>query len=191
MPSNGWFPPSKCVWSDHNYAPDIYPIAKCYSGLEKFFVQYLKVPFPTLNSQIKELQILCSDQPDMPEKFSDVKNLIKEIDVWRPQSHDVKDLLDKTIIPVIDVHGREQLVKPKDKFAIVDRQTYGEIFAGIVSVLAISLEEMCSFRNFLSALGLETRCMSELACETSDVNNAYADAVISQDFRKRAFALLR
>jgi hypothetical protein len=191
VPSNGWHSPSKCVWNDHNYVPEVFPIANHYSGLKKFFVRNMKVPSHTLPSQIKELQILCGSQQDASEKVSNVINLIKEISIWKPQSQDVQELLDKAIIPVIDKHGRKQLVRPQDKFAIVDRQKYGDLFSEKVSLLAISLEELNSFRNFLSALGLETHYMSELACEISDTNNATADAIISQDFRKRALALLR
>ena len=191
MPSQGWHSPSRCVWSDHTFKREVYPIAHHYPDLQHFFVEHLGVPYPTVHSQVEELQDLCNSQKGMPEKISDIKTLIKEINVYKPQCQNLRELLNKPVIPVIDTNGREQLVRPKDTFAIVDRQKYGKLFQGKVSVLAVPLEELRHFRYFLSALGLETRYMSNLAHKTTDAKNAFSDGTISKDFRDRALALVR
>ena len=145
---------------------------------------------PTLQSQIKELQILCSKQ-EVLAKFSEVSTLIKEINLWNPKSIDVQKLLDKKVLPVKDQHGRAALLQPRDAFAIGDRQKYNEMFAGKVAMLAIPLEEIRSVRNFLSALGLDNRYISRLVSEASEVRNAVVDDALSRDFRQRAYALVR
>ena len=127
----------------------------------------------------------------MSEKFSNVKVLIKEINARNPQSQHVEGLLGQKIIPIIDTHGQECLVKPTETFVIVDRERYCNMFNKSVAVLAVPFEELRSIRNFLVALDLEERYVSCLAHETSEAKNAFPDAAISQDFRKRAIALVR
>ena len=191
MPSKGWNPPSKCVWSDHNFSPEILPVSHHYKNLKTFFVRQLGVPSPTLGSQVEELQILCSSQKKMSEKFPNVKTLIKEINLWEPRHRDLEVLLNKKVVPIIDEHGREQLIQPKGTFAIVDHQKYGDLFSRKVPVFAMSFEELVSVRNFLIALGLDTRHMSRLARETSNAKNSFKDKVLSEQLRERALALIR
>ena len=190
MPPNEWLTPSDCIWSDHTYIPGRYPIAGHYPGLKVFFVKQLKVQSPSLQSQIEELQILCSKQ-DSSSMFSQVRMLLKEISLWKPNNHDVQGILDSTVVPVKDEYGSEKLLRPRDIFAIGDRQNYNTMFSGKIAMLAIPLGEIRSVRIFLSALGLDNRYMSRLASETSKVENAVEDAALSRDFRQRAFALVR
>ena len=191
MPFEGWQPPSRCVWTDHTYVSGIFPIAHHYPELKTFFVKNLKVPSPTLQSQLKELQILCGNQNSATDKFSSVKNLIKEINHWEPQTQDMQVLLGKSVIPIVDEHGREHLAKPEDPFAVVDHQKYGDMFSAKVAVLAIPFEQLSSVRKVLVALGLDKRYMTRLACEISEAKNSCEDKVLSERLRKRAFALVR
>ena len=116
---------------------------------------------------------------------------MKEINNWKPKSGGVQALLNENIIPVTDEHGRRILLKPKDTFAIMDRQKYGAMFAGKVATLAIPLDELRTVRTLLSALELDNRYVSRLVNETSKVENAVRDAALTRDFRQRAYSLLR
>ena len=150
----------------------------------------LKVQSPSLQSQIQELQNLCSRQ-DVSDKFFQVTALIKEISSLNPSSVNMHGILHSTIIPVKDEHGYEKLLRPIETFAIGDRQQYVTIFTGKIAILAIPLEKLRDVRNFLSALGLENRYMSRLVHETSKVANAPQDFALSRDFRQRAYSLVR
>jgi len=152
-------------------------------------VERLGVDMPTLEIHIEELQILCDNATDVP--FEQIKGLIREINLWNPVKNNVQELRGKKILPVNDINGHKSLMRPKDTFAIVDRQKYGDIFTGQVATLDFALGEVRSIKTFLSALGLDNRYMSHLANETSKVGDAVEEPTLSEDFRRRAYALVR
>lgn len=144
---------------------------------------------PTLEIHVEELLSLCNNATNIP--FEQIKGLIREIDLWKPVDNNVQELKDKHVLPVNDKHGRKKLMTPNDTFAIVDRQKYGDIFTRKVASLDFALEEVRSIKTFLSALGLNNRYMSHLANETSEVGDAVEEVTLSEDFRRRAYALVR
>ena len=167
----------------------MFPIGAQYPDLREVFVERLGVDLPTLELYVEELQNLCNNAIDVP--FEQIKGLIREISLWKPVENDVQELKDNDILPANDKHGHKVLLSPMDTFAIIDRQKYGDIFAEKVATLDFTLDEIRSIKPFLSALGLDDRYTSHLANETSGVGDAIEDMTLSEDFRRRAYALVR
>ena len=189
LPQKEWHSQFECLWSESTHISGKFPIAAQYPDLRDFFVERLGVKMPTLEIHIEELQILCNNATDVP--VEQIKGLLKEINLWQPVENNVQELRDKKILPAKTKHGRKILMSPMDTFAIVDRQKYGDIFTKKVATLDFTLEEIRSIKTFLSALGLDNRYVSHLANETSKVEDAMEGVILSEDFRRRAYALVR
>ena len=172
----------------HSYAWKV-PYCSAVSRPARFLCGTAGSKVPTLEIHIEELQILCNNATEIP--FEQIKGLIREISLWKPVENNVQELRDKKILPANSKHGRKILMSPMDTFTIVDRRKYGEIFTGKVAILDFALEEIRSIKTFLSALGLDDRYMSRLANETSEAEDAVEEVTLSEDFRRRAYALVR
>ena len=120
-----------------------------------------------------------------------IKDLFKELNSFGPCAPALDQLKWAPVIPVKGTDGLVRLVKATDAFAIVDRVHYTKLFANKIPMMDYSREEIHKLESFISALGLEGRCISQLVQERSMVNGASSDVVLSNRIKRRAYSIFR
>ncbi len=140
LPAAKWYPPSACLWTADTRISRKATIADEYAGLEDFFVKYLGVKKPSVDTYIEELELLISNH-DAPS-ITRARNLIKKIGSWRPQQPALKVLHRLKFLPVRGLDGVVTLNCVMDNFAIVDRKNYGDALRGTIPALDFSIEEV-------------------------------------------------
>lgn len=184
-----WHPPSSCLWAYDTRISGKFAIASAYSELREFFVNNLKVEEPNIAMYVQELKLLADGAKKPP--ITAVKEMIKEINSYRPQQGALDALEASPVLPVKNTDGLINLKSSTDVFAIVDRDEYEKLFRYRVAVLDCTLEEAHALRPFISAMGLEGRFMSENVSEATTVNVSSRISRVSQDVKEKAYALFR
>lgn len=184
-----WYKPSSCLWTSDTQISGQLGIREQYVGLEDFFIRYLGVEEPTIDTYIKELKLLTlgDDSPSITK----VKSFIKEIGSRKPQQPILEPLKSYEFLPVRGFDGILTLKCVADDFVIVDRKHYGDAFRGIIPILDFSIEEVHNLAALILALGLADRYLSKAVRESSTVNSSYLDLVQSEEMRHKAYALFR
>jgi len=145
------------------------------------------VPKPNLNMHIQALKELANGNTAIEE----IKDTIRKISLMEPSRDALVDLHTSKIFPVKFPDGRIRLESIRTDFAIIDRFEYGVAFEGKVSVLNCTLEEVQEYRSFLLPLGLGGRYMSKIIEEKSMVTGGDLHPRLSNEFRRKAYALFR
>ena len=184
-----WYSPSSCLWTHDTRISDKAAIAAQYPDLEDFFVRCLEVEEPDINTYVKELENLVADNSN--PSIDTVKGLIERINSMGPRPGSLKDLQTLYILPVKAVNGHIRLQKTTDVFSIIDRRELEELFSSQVPVLNYTQEEAHELKPFISAMGLDNRCMSRIVRETSDANVASRHSTLSGSMRKKAYLIFR
>lgn len=76
-------------------------------------------------------------------------------------------------------------------FSIVDRQDYGEIFVGQLTLLNLSLEEVHSLKYLLHELDLADRYMSTTLQEDTRTTDGRLQKRLTTNLRNKAYAVAR
>lgn len=184
-----WHKPSSCLWTDDTRLSGKVALLGHYSDLQAFFVQRLGVEEPGIDTYIDELQsLVVSDESPSVEK---VKDLIKQINSFRPGKGALDKLKPYGFLPVQGTDGTTSLKTALDLFAISDRSAYASEFKGKVAVLDFGIEEVRDLRQTIEALHFEHRYMSQLVEEVTTVKDSSKEATLSDSVQRRAYALLR
>ena len=145
------------------------------------------MPKPNLDMHIQALKELADGNASIEE----IKDAIRKISLMEPSRDALVDLQASKILPVKFPDGRTRLESIRTDFAIIDRFEYGVAFEGKVSVLNCTLEEVREYRSFLLPLGLGGRYMSKIVEEKSMVTGGDLHPRLSDEFRRKAYALFR
>lgn len=188
--TNNWHPPSACIWADDEVQmPGKVSIKTPYNNLDDFFCKNLSVPRPDLQMHIQALQDLSHTRP--PPTTSQLQNMIKLVSSMGPSPEDVIQLRNANIFSVLTTNGERRVTSIASEWAIVDRLEYGSAFSGQLNMLDYTLKEVRSCSNFLLALDLRRRHLSELVEEKTTVREGFFDSDLTRMFRTKAYALFR
>ncbi len=187
---NTWHPPSSCIWADDQVQiPEKAPIKTPYRSLIRFFCDLLDVPKPDIEMHIQGLIKLAeSRRPLLESKIKQMIMLISSID---PSADDVAELQGANIFLVATTNGQKTFTNCSGGFAIVDRIEYGSAFAGKISMLDYSIEEVNDCKSVFYSLGMRKKYLSELVDETTSVDDGAIDTEMTYTFRMKAYALVR
>ena len=189
LPEAKWYPLSACLWTNETQIPGKAAIAGQYADLQDFFVNYLGVEEPSIDTYIEELELLIADGSSPPGKK--LKTILKAIGSRKPQKSVLDRLKLRRFLPVWGVDGALSLKGVMDDFVVVDRKKYGDIFRGVIPSLDFSVEEVHGLESMILALGLSDRYMSQTVRETSSARDSLLEPVLSREMRHKAYALFR
>ena len=163
-------------------------IASQYPALDKFFLRILGVRKPDISMHINTLKELAKESLQKIELL----NRMIWISELTPTTEDVQDLETAKIFPVKLENGEKTVARKQIEFAIIDREEYGDAFAGSIRVLDFTLEEVRQCDAMLRACGLSERYMSHLVDEviTNPTKKKY-DLLLSTEFAQKAYAIFR
>jgi hypothetical protein len=163
-----------------------------YRDLKDFFVGILKVKIQDLDMLVDELSLVVSSN----HTVDDVKNLIWQINSLRPSRTALEKLEKISVFPVRKARIEQDSVvlqSRTEKFSIIDRQLWAEVFQDRIDFLDFTLEEVRKLNPFLASFDLEDRYPSRTITETSYVQGEVQ--VNSKErtgqLRSRAHALAR
>ncbi|MCJ1354926.1 MAG: hypothetical protein MMC33_004916 [Icmadophila ericetorum] len=191
QPQNKWVSPSECLWTERTQISGKYAIKSLYAEHLPFFIAKLGVKKPDIRLFVQELKIRCENFDANNPPIHEVRGLIEDLNELAPQRGDLDELLQCNFLPVRGTDDRLRLKSTAEVFAVADRVEYGQMFQGKLPYLDFSLEEVRVLRKFLTAMGLESRYMSNLAQETSTVNESSKDSVLSEQFQQKASGFYR
>lgn len=177
------------MWTADTQISGQVAIREQYAGLDDFFIRYLGVEEPSIDTYIEELKLLISRSSSPSIRI--VKSFIKEIGSWEPQQPALEHLKLLKFLPVRGHDGALTLKSVADDFVIVDRKKYGDVFGGIIPILDFNIEEVHDLAAFILVLGLSDRYMSKAVQECSTVHGSHLDQLQSQEMRHKAYALFR
>ena len=136
---------------------------------------------------VEALKRKASNDPDKRDIFQAVLNIC----AFNPTPETLEKLSDCKCLPVKLKSGIRQWCDRSGRFAIVDRREYERSFAGKIDVLDFSMEETHAIKPFLLGLGLEERYMSKAVKEETKALDGSIDQRLTQDLRKKAYAICR
>jgi len=120
-----------------------------------------------------------------------IKQAILNICAFNPTPNDLDGLSDCECFPVAMPSGNLEWVNSKEDFAIIDRREYGEMFFAKIKILDFSLEELHSMKPFLLGLRLDDLFMSGRVEEQTKVEGGFVDERLTNDLRRKAYAICR
>lgn len=129
---------------------------------------------------------------------SEIKTMLRELASMLTNAEltdKVEDLLRKLkqskFLPLSDPGsaGRTPLVSAKDSFFIVDDRRTGDAFHGKVKLLDFPSNEFTLMQPLFAALRLESTYLSRHVTIETSVEDAVADSKLTEDMRRRSFAI--
>lgn len=187
------YKPSSCLWTTDTQISGQIAIREEYTGLEDFFIKYLGVEEPGIDTYIEKLKLLISRNLFPPIRT--VKSFIKELGSWEPQQSALEPLKSLNFLPVRGVGGTLDgaltLNCVADDFVIVDRKEHRDAFQGIIPILDFSIEEVHELTAFIFALGLSDKYTSKAVQECSTANGHHLDQLQSERMRQKAYAIFQ
>lgn len=186
---NEWYKPSSCLWTADTQISGQVAIREQYAGLEEFFIRYLRVQEPSIDTYIEELRLLISHNLCPPIRIA--KSFIQEIASRKPQQSALEPLKSLKFLPVRGLDGALTLKCIADEFVIVDRKKHGDAFRGTIPILDFSIEEVHDLTAFILALGLSDKYTSTAVQECSTVNGSHSNQLQSEKLRHKAYAIFR
>jgi len=191
-PEKKWYSPESCIWSGKAEIEGEATISTHYANLENLFVRVLKVKTPSLPTLVQELKRISSSSPSVDK----VKNLIWQINLMNPSAEDLSPVYHSKIFPVRKGNAAPELCSRETKFAIIDRQELGNAFKTEVSILDFpQIEEVWKLQSFLSGLELQehylSKSISKESCSTHDLKGLQTENRLTEDLRRKAYALYR
>ncbi|KAL1902459.1 hypothetical protein Sste5346_001440 [Sporothrix stenoceras] len=191
-----WNTPAQCLWTtSETQIPGRLSLNNLYPDLYDFFVKGLGVETMTIKMVYDKLV-------GAPMTIEETKQTIRSFSAMlggakddAPKKLDVTALLAKQIFPVrmpTNRGGGVKLCKGTDDFALVDRESLAEAFAGQAKLLNFDLETTRQLQPFLKWAGLRARGLSNLVEEISCVAGDDKQIISSRDrnIRYKARALL-
>ena len=139
---------------------------------------------------VQTLRELGGSKDKRDQWLAQVKDAMMLISLMDPKPGDVTSLRAANIFPVKNRRGEILPTKSEVEFAIVDRPEFEGLFPNIV-VLNFTLQEVHTYKKFLSAIGLDKRRISNSVEEGTNVDGGVLDDELTQILRSRAYALFR
>jgi hypothetical protein len=136
---------------------------------------------------IRSLKQKARENPNKRDIMQEMLNIC----AFNPTAESLEDLSRCKCLPVKLSSGPVDWQDHTGDFAIVDRREYGDLFAGKVNFLDFSLEELHSLKLLLVGLGLRERYTSKAAKETTTVRGGSVSQHLTNDLRKKAYAVCR
>lgn len=189
-----WYTLSSCVWKTPFELSGYADMSRIYPHLEDFFINHLKVEIASPAMLVTELTNMAKE--DSP-RISDVHGRIVDVGLIVARSS-FDDSLEKAInelkevkfLPKKDRGGNLNLVGIYDHFAILDHERFGASFSNQSVLLDFDLEETQRLHTLFKYLGLTSRYLSEAVhADTTAVENASENEVLTQDLKSKAYAL--
>ena len=166
---NTWVNLSSCIWAEEDtQIPEKEPLKTAYLELEPFFHKLLGLPKPDIKMHVQGLMKLARNQ--IPTSELEIKGLMNVISALDPMADDVAELKGANIFFVKTGKGEKTRTNSAASFAIVDRLEYGEAFAGKISMLDYTVEEVNACKPLFHSLGMKKKYLSELVEEKTSVD---------------------
>jgi hypothetical protein len=187
--SQSWHSPESCIWAEERIQlPNKISLATEYKSLKTFFTRVLGVQEPNLEMHIQALTLKASQNPKQKEIVQEMMNIC----AFNPKADYVREkLADCKCFPVKNPNNQIQWRSAAGSFAIFDRQDYGKLFSGKISMLDFSREDVHSTEPILLALGLGGRYLSRAVSESTQVQDGNLDSQLTNDLRRKAYAICR
>lgn len=183
-----WHCPSACIWAEDNIQlPGKVSIATAYKGRKAFFTKILGVMKPTLELHISALEDKIAKGSSKGEVVLEMLNIC----AYSPEPKALEGLRDCKCFPVMYANGTTAWLDRSGIFSIVDRRDYGELFAGQLTLLDLSLEDVHSLKYFLHGLGLADRYMSAAVQEQTQTPDGRLHKRLTTNLRNKAYAISR
>jgi len=128
-----------------------------------------------------------AEEPDKIAVFQEMLNIC----TLNPTPESLQDLKGCSCLPVRTQSGTIEWCNPSAHFAILDRREYEAVFEGKIRILDFTLEEVHSIRPFLISFGLSTRFLSSAVEEKTTARDNEFDTKLTNDMRKKAYAIYR
>jgi hypothetical protein len=185
-----WYKPSSCVWADDRIQlPGKLSLASEYKarGLATFFVNLLGIPKPSL-----AMHVMALAQKSMENASKDiVMQEMMNICALDPTAESLQKLSDCKCLPIRKSDGTVVMMDRSAEFSILDRREYEEIFRHEINIMDFSLEQVHTLMPFLLAFGLQDRYISRQVKEETKVQGGFLHQGLTDDLRKKAYAICR
>jgi hypothetical protein len=187
--TNSWRSPSSCVWAHHRIElPGKLSLASEYKGLDRFFIDLLGVPKPSLHMHVMALVQKSENNASKDAILQEMMNIC----ALGPTCESLKSLSDCKCLPIKEAEtGQVVLMDRSAHFAILDRREYGEIFNNSIKMMDFTLEQVHALSPFLKALSLENKYISRQIKEKTKVLDGSFHSRLTDDFRSKAYAICR
>lgn len=192
----GWFRISECVWSIEGASIGKACLEPVYPDLAELFVDCLGV------SKLS-FALVCQHVAEIGNEVRDIlyiKSLLWSLRALLPppggevaRATFTDDLKSSRIFPVNVPGGPTQVLTARDEFAIVDRQQYGDAFAGKAKMLDLTVEEVHRLKPVVEWAGLTGRYLSNSAVERTrfESQQRLEDKYLTRTLTSKANAFTR
>ena len=137
---------------------------------------------------VRALVQKASRNPDTEQILQEMRNICAlnpaQGDLWT-------DLSDCACFPVRHPSGEIRWLSYANDFAVVDRSEYGNMFRNKIMTLNFSLEEVHSLKRFLLELDMGSKFLSKAVVEETRVQDGVLDEELTNDFRRKSYAICR
>lgn len=152
-----------------------------------FFTKVLGVMEPTLELHVSALKDKIGRRSNKGEVVLEMLNIC----AYSPEPKALEDLRDCKCLPVIYTNGTTAWLNRSETFSIVDRRDYGELFAGQLTLLDLSLEDVHALKYLLYGLDLADRYMSTAVQEETQTPDGCLHKRLTLNLRNKAYAISR
>ena len=196
--ANGeWFTPSACVWDYSDAALGQPGLRQYYEQLESFFLDKLDVPKVTATYLVQELVSLADVRdPDVDSLKATLLKLGSKIASHETaNTHEFQRELqnflneDYGYLPVLDKEGISVVRSKGDNFYINDHSHYAQKFTGQVDMLDFDFEECSKLHGLFEKVGLTDKYLGTVVVPSSEPIESSEASQMTEDLRKRAYAL--
>ncbi len=137
---------------------------------------------------IRALIQKASDSPNKDSILQEMKNICA-LDASSITLY--TKLSDCAFLPVKQPSGETEWMSCTGAFAIADRHEYERMFRDRITILKFTLEEVHSVEKLLCGLRLGPRFLSKAVTEETRVTAGVMHQKLTNDLRKKAYAICR
>ncbi|KAH7129049.1 hypothetical protein EDB81DRAFT_860037 [Dactylonectria macrodidyma] len=181
-----WVPTEKCVWKGEPWLTRSLRLEKLYPESEVLFRNYLLIENSGVKHIMKEAELILPGHTTahISKIFLAFSKHLLYSNITTEQIDKLKGIAMFPIVTKPETEPYEYLVSVNDEkpWLIADRPAFKDHFQYILPVLGLTVDTVLSIQNFLVALGLQTRLLSEVA---TSVTEAHGDISFSQDLTQR------
>ncbi|EPE09773.1 ino80 chromatin remodeling complex protein [Ophiostoma piceae UAMH 11346] len=189
-----WYAPAQCLWTKSTTRiPGMLTLNGLYPELRGFFVKGLGVKTMTAKMVYDKLLGPALTVHETKQTLETFNALLASGDAKGSRKDDMNAaaILSKPIFPVQMPGGGVQLCRGVDSFALVDRASLAQAFAGRAKLLDFDLEKVRVLQPFFLWAGLQGRGLSKMVKEISCIAGDDRRPITSRDrsIRHKARAL--
>lgn len=186
-----WHKTDQCLWTSATRIRGMLTLNELYPELRDFFVRGLGVRTMTVKMVYDKLVGPALSVEETKQTIETFNSLL--VNTADRSKLDVAAVFDKAVFPVRIPDAGVKLCRGKEGFALLDRQSLGDEFAGKAKFLDFSIDELRTLQPFIAWAGLGQRYLSKMIKEISSVGEGSKRPISSpdRDVRTKARALLR